>query len=157
MLAMLVGGWYYMQNLDPTFKVESDANAYFTTSHPKVTLKLENSQDAQSGTMTVSYDKAFVIIEEIKNSEGVTHRELEDTLIFDLSTEYFASKNNVISELQLKGTGKSGETSFIVDDKQSSLIDVRQISLDFVVQNKTVSIGVMPDRGNNPVGDINSL
>ncbi|MBU1446263.1 hypothetical protein KKD70_03300 [Patescibacteria group bacterium] len=157
MLAILAGGWYYLQNLNPTFKIESDQSSYFTVDHPEIQIKLINRKDAESGELTVSYDTEILELEEILPSNGVTNREIENTIIFDLSKEYLNSKNEIIAKLKFKGTAEIGEAKINIDKEKSSLINVNQELMQINLEEKTIEIGITPDRSENKISDEKSF
>jgi len=157
MLAMLAGGWYYLQNLTPTFKIESDKNSYFTVDHPQIQIKLINQKEAETGKIVLSYDSRLLEIEEINSSEGVTSRELDNNLIFDLSKEYLASENEIIAKLKFKGTSEIGEAQFIIDPEKSSLTEAATKNIEIQIEDKTIEIGITPDRSENNVSNEKSF
>jgi hypothetical protein len=145
MLGLLAGGWFYLQNLQPTFKIESDNYAYFSVDSPKIEIKLENPKDANSGTVTIAYDDEILTLEENSPSQGVTTRELENTIIFEITSEYFENQNNVISNLTFDLANR-GMANFTFDETSSSLQSSTGEVLNTKFENHSFSIGTTPSR-----------
>jgi len=143
-IAVLASGWFYLQSLNTTFKVESDQPAYFTVDHPVVEVKLLNKKDASSGEVGVKFTQDILKVTDTKTSEGVTLRKLDDEYVFELGDTYFSSNNEVIATLTFESI-QPGIVNFELDEKLSTLSNASG-TMDVSYENADVSVGEVPNR-----------
>ena len=109
-VSILVFGWLYLSMQPTSLVVKSDKTDYFKVDTVKVEILLNNPKNATEGKVVVKYSTDLLKIKEQTLTNGVTMREIEGSLIFDLSTDYFKSKNPVIGNFSFdsldRGTAK---------------------------------------------------
>lgn len=144
-LVVILGGWLYLSTQKTTLEVVTDKDAYFFIDEPQVKMLLENSKNADAGEVVMLFDDSLLGLSESKLTEGVSMREVENSLIFDLSNEYFDLNNPEIANLTFEIIGR--EISMLEFDKTRSNLTAAGQTVEirnFV--DKEIEVGQVPDR-----------
>lgn len=159
-IVVLAGGWYFLKSQSTVVKIESDQPAYFTVDHPTVEVKILNPKDATSGEIGVKFEQNILKLTDTQTSEGVTLRTLENEYVFELSEEYFASKNNTVATLKFENAQR-GIMDFEINKELTSLSNPKG-KMEISFEDLSIEVGVAPDRAEDRkpqgnTGEFNSL
>jgi len=142
---ILIGGWLYLSLQKPVLEIVTDKPAYFTVDKPMIEIRLINPKNADSGEVSFTYDKEILKLANSENTQGVTMRELDNKIIFELNKEYFDSKNTVISKLIFE-SHDTGVVPFTFDKANSKLtVNSQNIEVGEFMDKK-ISIGTAQER-----------
>jgi hypothetical protein len=143
---LFAGAWLYLTNQKTILEISMDKEAYFVNESPIAEIKLKNPKTAQKGEIVVIYSDDILQLENVENSSGVTMRQVENSLIFELSKEYFTKNNPVISKLNFTSSTR-GTADIKFDEKKSFLKSKNEENLqidEFI--NARFSLGRPPAR-----------
>jgi hypothetical protein len=143
-LVILVGGWFYMNAQPSTAEVVSDKASYFANDNPEVSVKLLNPKEANAGNVKISFDSEVLNLLESTASDGVTVKELKDTIGFDLSKEYFDSKNQTLAVLEFEIL-KPGVAEIKVDENSYLTIKGEESSFE-KIEDLSIEVSIAPTR-----------
>jgi hypothetical protein len=147
---VLLLGWMYLRSQQTAIELSSDQPAYFTVDNPIVTVKALNTKNADAGEIRLSYDDEMLTLTESETSDGVTMRELDNSVIFELSSEYFSAADTVVAKLTFESNG-IGETSVTLDQDGSSLSAGSEEIEVTKYEDVSFEVGIAPDRGEQKV------
>ena len=109
-LIVAVGGWYFLSSMPASLELKPDKGSYFNVDEPKVEVLLNNYKDANFSEAYVEYNNDVLSLLNVDTSEGVTYRELGNSLVFEVNETFFAAEGNLVAELNFSslkpGTGK---------------------------------------------------
>ena len=109
-LIVAVGGWYYLSSRPASLELMPDQSSYFNIDEPKVEVLVNNYKDATNGEVVVEYNNDVLSLLNVDSAEGVNYRELGNSLVFELSGEFFGAEESLVAELNFSslkpGTGK---------------------------------------------------
>lgn len=143
-LVVLVGGWYYLNTQAASVEIVSENDFYFEIETPEVSINLLNAKDASSGKVKISYNDEFLTILENNTSEGVTTSQLNDTVSYELSKEYFDSNSDTIATLKFD-VAKQGVANLTVDENSTLNIKGEDVVIE-KVKDLELTLGVIPVR-----------
>jgi len=145
LVLIVLGGWYFLTSQKTILQAVSDKTGYFVTDTEVVKIELLNPTDATSGEITVNYASDVVKIKTADNAPGVTMRELNDSLVFTLSEEYFKSNKTVVSSLTLENLQRSN-VEFKFNTSTTTLNNAKgPVTID-EYKNLKLNIGIIPER-----------
>jgi hypothetical protein len=147
-IILLGVGWLYISSLNPTLEVKADQDFYFYGDTPQVEVMLHNYKNAESGKVVVSFTDEVISLKESVETGGVTMRQTEEGLIFELSKDFFEGNTSLISTLTFKQKGDSRGSVMVQFNRTKT--ELKSLENPITVENYVdaeFSFELMPSRG----------
>lgn len=148
---IVIGGWYFLTSQKTILQAVSDKTGYFVTDTEVVRIELLDPKDATSGEITVNYPSTLVKVKTAENAPGVTMRELNDSLVFTLSEEYFKSNKTIVSAITLENLQRSN-VDLTFNTSTTTLNNAKGPVTIAEYKNLKLNIGIIPER--STTGDV---
>ena len=127
-----------------TAEVVSDKASYFANDNPEVSINLLNSKEATAGNVKISFHSEVLNLLESTATEGVIVKELKNTIGFDLSKEYFDSKNQTLAVLKFEIL-KPGTSEVKIDENSYLTIKGEKSSFE-KIEDLSIEVSIAPTR-----------
>ena len=95
LLVIIAAGYVYFSGIfaKTTLELSPSSYSYFTTSEPEIEVVLNNPKNAKQGELAISYDTKVLKLQSSELADGVSITEQNETLLFELTEEYFKSNS----------------------------------------------------------------
>lgn len=147
-IVIAVTAWFYISIQQTTLSIEANKVNYFAIEQPEITVKILNPKNATSGEIVIDYPEENLIFQEADFSKGVSMREIEGELYFELSPEFFENdeKNIGTMKFDISDTGIIN----INANEEKSFLDTPEGKLEFKqFDNSSFNIG-LPKESEEP-------
>lgn len=137
---IIVLGWYFLSGRPATLELKSDQTAYFNADQPTVEVLFNNYGKTDAAEVVVEYNVEVLNLLGANAKEGVSYKDLGNKLYFELGSDFFDSKSNLIAQLSFESLNSgTGEVKF--DQEKTKIMDSgTEVQVSF--KDAEFSIGV---------------